>query len=191
MDQRPKNRMRRWGAVCLALVATLGVAGFLWLWHVDPHPEPSPPVESPPDAIVVLGGGDRSRAEQALGLGRRFTGTPVIVTGDGGTIVRELAEAGFPGERVMHEPRATSTFENARFTRPILQRLEVRRVVLVTNWFHARRALAVFAREMPGCTFTAVYAPPPDPLSPWDVQSARRERLALVAYMVRYGVWGF
>ena len=102
-----------------------------------------------PDAIVILGGGDDDRIRQGKLMADRYPDVPLIVTGDGGTIVKGLLDAGLESTRITHEEASESTFDNAVFTRAILDRLHARRVLLVTNWFHVPRALAVFRREQP------------------------------------------
>ncbi len=153
----------------------------------------APPQALPwtPDAIVVLGGGNSARSSEAARLATAFPEVMLIVTGDGGTLHRELLDAGIPASRLIHETAATSTVENARFTRPLLDDLSADRVVLVTNWFHVPRSLAVFDRWQPEREFAVACEPRPEPLNSWDIYCARRERLAAIHHLFRHGIWSF
>lgn len=60
-------------------------------------------------------------------------------------------DRGVPAGAILCEDRATNTFENARFSREVLDEcgIEVRRAILVCKAFHARRALLTYATEFP------------------------------------------
>ena len=169
---------------CMAAVA----AWILWSPWPDPEQEALPWV---PDAIVALGGGDEARGRKCLELARSFPQAPVVVTGDGGTIVRFLQNRGVSENRIVHEERATSTIENARFTAVILDGLHTRRVVIVTNWFHVPRSLAVFRIYQPGRSWTVAFETRPEPLTRWDKGCQRRERMAALYYFLTRGIWTF
>ncbi len=110
------------------------------------------------DAIVVLGAGVRSdgtlgvrttaRLESALALSGRLPEATIVVTGgavtsqleEGPAMADWLAARGVARARIVVEPRARHTGENADFVVPILGRLAVRRAVLVTDRNHQARA---------------------------------------------------
>ncbi len=144
-----------------------------------------------PDAIVVLGGGDQVRVRETTRLAAQFPDAPVIVTGDGGEIERGLRENQLTEPRLLIEPDAESTWENAKLSAPFFSDRSFDQVVLVTNWFHVPRAEAVFRKQYPGVEFVTAWEPAPEPLTPWDRNSHRRERLAAVWYLMRYRVWSF
>jgi uncharacterized SAM-binding protein YcdF (DUF218 family) len=81
--------------------------------------------------------------------------------------------------------------ENAKFTAPMLDKIGAKRVILVTNWFHAPRALAIFLKYQPGREFVVSFSPKPEPLSKWDRETLRRERLAVLHNLLVHGVWSF
>lgn len=144
-----------------------------------------------PDAIVVPGSGDVVRVREAARMAERFPIIPIIITGDGGFLERGMIDLGVFEERLVIEPDAESTYENAALVAPILEKLRVKRAVLVTNWFHVPRVEAVFRSRFPGIEFASTWEDPGDPLPPWDVRSQRREKLASLWYLVRYGVNAF
>ena len=179
----------------LAILAALGTGALLaligWIW-LSQWPNPvSAPRPWIPQAIVVLGGGNQARSREAMHLHKCFPDVPLIVTGDGGIICRELLEAGLPQALLFHEDEATSTEENARFTDPLLSAVKADRVILVSNWFHVPRALAVFRKRQPDRQFIAAFEANETPLTPWDLSRQRRERMATVWYLLRYGINSF
>jgi uncharacterized SAM-binding protein YcdF (DUF218 family) len=135
------------------------------------------PIATPADAveaIVVFGGGvdppypsqpepvaadsTYRRALYAAWLYRQGQPVPIIVSGGPAdetapeTTVAEVAArilngAGVPAERIIQEPRARSTYENAAYVAEILRRRGIRRVALVTDGSHMRRSEAALRRH--------------------------------------------
>lgn len=149
------------------------------------------PVMADADALVILGGGDYNRWQRGCDLTKASPTLPLIVTGDDNHIVEYLTGKGIPRGRIQHEEAATSTVENAKFTKPMLDQIGAKRVILVTNWFHTPRALAIFRKYQPGREFVVSFPPKPEPLSKWDRETQRRERLAALHNLVVHGVWSW
>ena len=183
---------RRKVAVCFAVILCLLGTSLLWWigWGSWPNPEPEP-LPWRPDVIMVLGGGNEERPREALRLSREYPDVPIVVTGDSGIMLAPLLEAGISRSNIHHEQEATSTVENATFTDPILTKLGAEKVVLVTNWFHAPRSLAVFRRHQPQREFAAAFEPKPEKMSNWHRYATRRERIAALVYLVRERIWSF
>jgi uncharacterized SAM-binding protein YcdF (DUF218 family) len=178
----------RWLALLLC-GAAVGLAAWVgWGKWPDPKTRPLP---WQPDAIVILGGGDEARSRKGLELAKAFPEAALLVTGDGGSIVRYLTGKGIPPQRIQHEEAATSTMENALLTDPVLDGLNSQHAVLVTNWFHVPRSLAIFRSIQPEREWCVAFEPSPDPLTPWDQGCRRRERLAALHHFLRYGLWCF
>ncbi|MGB2351678.1 MAG: YdcF family protein [Akkermansiaceae bacterium] len=178
--------------ITLASLACVLVLVFLWWigWGSWPNSEKK---ELPwePDAIVLLGGGNEERPREAYRLHKLYPEVEIVVTGDNSLMFQPLINAGVSEERIRHEQDATSTVENAQFTDPILDELDAKRVVLVTNWFHVPRALAVFRKHQPEREFVAAFEPKPEQFSNWHRYASRRERLAALYYLVRHQIWSF
>lgn len=144
------------------------------------------------DAIVVLGGESGQRVIGAAELYHQGVAPKVFVTGsgDGGIIARRLGMAGVPD--VAYEGRSRSTYENAVMTREALEPWRPRSIMLVTSWFHSRRALAVFRDVWPEVTFGM------HPVQAGTTFSGRfriyemgyifSEYLKAFWYMLRYGI---
>ena len=182
-----KNRIRGWLLAVIIGGISLGAWFFSGGW-LEMRPME---LFHTPDAIVILGGGDEARVRQGFMLSEMFPKVPVVVTGDGGTIFAELTHRGIPSDRIQYEPAAKTTVENAILTAPILTQIHARRVILVTNWFHALRARRIFEKYQPSRDFVVSFEHKPDPLLKWDRDSQLRERFAILYNFLRYGVWSF
>lgn len=123
-------------------------------------------------------------------MAKLYPTVPVIITGDNG-YMENLVKAALSPDRIRNEPDATSTYENAILTEPMLDALGAKRVLIVTNWFHAPRALAVFNKVQPTREFAIAFSPKPDPMTRWDAGAQFRERFACAAYLILHGVWCF
>ena len=125
------------------------------------------PVEATPvraDAIVVLGGFGVPRAELAARLFSAGLAPRLLVTGAGDCeAMRDtLIAHGAPATAIVTECASRSTLQNALAIVPELRAEKARSVVLVTHWFHARRALASFRAVAPEIRFGAALVEPDD-----------------------------
>jgi uncharacterized SAM-binding protein YcdF (DUF218 family) len=117
------------------------------------------------DAIVVPGAAATALCSPNLPAVRRVTlaaalfqqhRAPVMLISGGRsvgtacTVAHVMAEyavrIGVPRDRVLTEDRSATTWENALYSAPILDRLGVRRIVLVTDRLHMLRAQRSFER---------------------------------------------
>ena len=116
------------------------------------------------DAVVVLGaalaapgvGGPALLRRLEHGVGEFFARRAAYLLVSGGVVgpppaeaevMRDLALArGVPGERIVVEPCARNTFENALYVGRIMRERDWRHVIVVTDAAHLPRALFVFRR---------------------------------------------
>jgi len=154
-------------------------------------------IESPisqADAILVLGGESQARPVAAARLYREGVASKVFIigTGDHETNRRALLSGGVPEDRITIERESKSTLENADFAKPLLEAAGVRRVLLVTSSFHARRALATFQQRIPGIEFGVTTSR----IGWWDTppgrnqedEWARIEMWKIPAYWIFHGI---
>jgi uncharacterized SAM-binding protein YcdF (DUF218 family) len=189
MRPRFSSMARRLAKLGLAF-GLIALATAAWVFYGEwPGPKQE---ELPwrPDAIVVLGGGEAPRWSEALRLHYAFPNAPIVVTGDDGDIYNWLLQMEVPPELLIHEQAATSTYENATLTAPLLERCNAQKVVLVTEWFHSPRARAVFAAVQPKRQFVVSFEPRPASSLPHEIFARRRERVAALVYLF-YGVNSF
>jgi uncharacterized SAM-binding protein YcdF (DUF218 family) len=138
-----------------------------------PSVEPLPPFAAHV-AIVVLGGGTVFDDDQAhfvprpdsymkgvtaaalyLECRRASSSCTVFVSGgdpehhgisEAEAFHRELAALGVPPADIRLEPRSQNTYQNAKYTRPMLGSLQDVQVFLITAPYHMRRAIGMFER---------------------------------------------
>ncbi len=94
-------------------------------------------------------------------------------------MTRILQEHHVPRNAILQEDRSTTTLENLRFALPILSQIGARKVTIVTDTYHARRAKMV-ARHF---GLIAVVSSPPT--SRPKVKATLREWAALPFYAAR------
>lgn len=151
--QQDKSKLRRWKLILTVGVAVVVILPLLsrWLLRVEQ------PVTQPMDAIMVLGGDPGDRAPHAAELYNKGIAPLVIVTGDGGGLAHALKLAGVPSSAIIQEADSRTTWENARNVAPILEERGIVKVVLVTSWWHTRRALACFQTVIPAVSFRSAH----------------------------------
>ncbi len=161
------------------------------------YPEKFLTVDSGPvaaDVLVLVGGGQHERALRAAQLYQQHAAPRIIITGAGDDDInrRLLLANGVPARAIEVEGKSDTTYENARFTGQLLRAEHVQSAIIVTSWYHARRAEKTFAHVLPELRF---YSRP----SYWGFERAawkdpslnrrmRLEFLKLPGYWIRYGV---
>jgi uncharacterized SAM-binding protein YcdF (DUF218 family) len=191
--------IRKWifraAIVVVLLTAVLAAAAYF-------YPEKFLCVDSGPvkaDVIVVLGGGfgKHERPQRAAELFNKHDAPRIIVTGFGDDLInrRILLQSGVPAAAIQDEGKSKTTRENAEFTIKLLREQKLRHVIIVTSWYHSRRALACFEHYAPEIKF---YSRPAysgfKQASREDKEMSRHiylEFLKLPGYWVCYGVWPF
>ena len=96
------------------------------------------------DVIVLLGGEDGSRVERAAALFKAGWAPHVIVSGEHKMYLRQLIRSGVPESAIWVDTEARSTADNARFSIRIMRTHDCKSALLVTSWYHTRRARNCF-----------------------------------------------
>jgi uncharacterized SAM-binding protein YcdF (DUF218 family) len=180
------------GVLGLALALALVALGFAYQNAKSLLTKDSGPVNA--DVIIVLGGGWNERPDRAAELFRDGAAPRIVVSGDGDcdTNVFQLLKGGVPKSAIETECKSRTTRENALFTLPMLRKAGAHRVILVTTWYHSRRALACFRHYAPDIEFYSRPSFYASDRADWTRKSVapyiRRELLKLPGYWVCYGV---
>ena len=144
----------------------------------------------PSDAIVVLGGEPVIRAEHAARLATNGMAPLIIVSGNGDceSNRRVIIRHGVPTNRIELECVSRTTQENALLTVKLLRERKCQRVILVTSWFHSRRALSSFRKYAPDIEFISA---PVERTKPWRYERGyvMSEYLKTIGYAFRFGIW--
>lgn len=72
--------------------------------------------------------------------------------------LRILTEKGIPEQRILLECQSSNTKENVQFLLPILQSriANIESVIVISSWFHARRAIMTLKAHMPNAKYYSV-----------------------------------
>src|ERR1043165_6886775 len=107
------------------------------------------------EAVVVLGGEPQTRPNRGAEVFKESQAALVIVSGNGDCqdVRRQMEARGVPGTVIETECDSRSTWENALFSVKLLRARQATNVVLVTSWYHSRRALACFQTAAPEMHF--------------------------------------
>lgn len=99
----------------------------------------------PADVIVVLGGG-AERPVRAAELFKAHAAPRILLTGAGDDEINRqiLLAHGVPAKAIEVENKSKTTHENAEFSVKRLREEKVHSAILVTSWYHARRAEKTF-----------------------------------------------
>ncbi len=181
IDRRHRRigRSLAWAGLAGLLILAMPVAGGSLMIALERNLPLSPPPDSPPQAIVILGGDvvrggtqtaildvgpiSLERLQVGAALSRR-NGLPILVSG-GSLREGDAPVATLMADSLVHdfqvpvrwiEAGSLDTWQNAHMSAVILHKQSIRSIYLVTQAWHMRRAIMAFADT--GITVTA--APP-------------------------------
>lgn len=186
---RPVTKRRsRWllaaGLAALVIILILAIFRQQVLALVGEFLVVSDPLEHADLVYVLAGDFWGSRVLSGANLGSKGWAPRVILSG-GRYQGREVSamsvdfavQHGYPASLFLPIPmEAQSTVDEARAMGPIFQRLGAKRIILVTNNFHSRRAALVFRLFLPEFDFRMEAAPDGvfDPQGWWNTPQQRR-----------------
>ena len=190
--------LKRWKRLLLALVATLILIAILVAWWVNTHTlaisrylEVSQLPEKA-DVILVPSGDSAPRLARAAELYAQGYAPKILLTGFGKSdpeVESFQRKHKIPSAALIIEPDATSTYTNASRSAPLLRKSGARTVILVTSWWHSRRALNTFRHVMPDVRFISV----PTPRASWsqsrEVVNLEFRKLCFYAIAYRGALW--
>jgi uncharacterized SAM-binding protein YcdF (DUF218 family) len=190
-----KSKLKRIAlySVCAALLAAAGMLSLLF-------PQQMLCVESGDvhaDALVVLGGGFGDRAARAAKLFQQGSAPKIIVSGSGDCTInlQLLTNAGVPASAIQLESGSKTTRENAESSVSLLRADGVRRAIVVTSWYHSRRALMCFRHYAPEIKFYSRPSYSDYARSTWSRagiwHDVRAEYVKISGYWLCYGICPF
>jgi uncharacterized SAM-binding protein YcdF (DUF218 family) len=186
---------RLWKFVAAFFVLFIALAAALYFF-----PQTFLCVDSGParaDVIIVLGGGgSHERPQRAAELFFQHAASRIIVTGYGDDEINRhlLMRDGVPSADIELESKSRTTRQNALFTFQMLRAENVHSAIIVTSWYHSRRALKTFEHFAPGIKYYSRPSYFNYSHSHWDKEFTRHvyfEYAKLPEYLLRYGVWPF
>lgn len=162
-DQKPNRQPGKRLMLAVSALGALAITAYFAAIALSGPLLDTGTVPAKADVMIVLGGDGPARADHASVLWRQRVADKVLVTGyrDCASIRDRLVAGGVPPADIAMECRSRSTWQNAEFSAPILLSHQVHSAIIVTSWFHARRALASFQTMCPGMSFTVASVPAP------------------------------
>jgi uncharacterized SAM-binding protein YcdF (DUF218 family) len=146
------------------------------------------------DVIVVLGGGSHERPLRAAKLFQQRAAPRILISGAGDCEInrRLLLQAGVPAGAIQIEDKSQTTRENAEFSIKLLRAEKVQSTILVTSWYHSRRALKTFGHFAPELKFYSRPSYFAFARSDWNRGNMEKriylEFFKLPVYWIRYGI---
>ncbi len=146
------------------------------------------------EVIILLGGGAHERPARASVLYHQHVAPRILITGEGDDELNRMAllNSNVPPNIIEIENHSRTTQENALFTVKILRAEHVHTAVIVTSWYHSRRALKSFEHYAPEIKF---YSRPSylgftdDDWERFDTKRRMRwEFVKLAGYWIRFGI---
>jgi uncharacterized SAM-binding protein YcdF (DUF218 family) len=109
------------------------------------------------DVIVVPGGDGPPRAAQAARLWKEGRSPLILITGDGDCLFNKqiMVHDGVKPSAILVECQSGSTWQNAYYSAPVMRGIQARKALIVTNWYHSRRAIASFRAACPQMHFSS------------------------------------
>jgi hypothetical protein len=135
------------GVAVVALAVTAETAIFVWILHRPPQAAPEERFD-----LVAVFGGDPDRIDLGIQEARQGIGKALVVSDSGlDKMDQYFREFGQPGQaKVLLEPFARTTDENARLVGRIIRREGFKRVLLITSWYHQPRSYLLLRMALAG-----------------------------------------
>ncbi len=160
-----RQHRRQINLVVLAIIMVAAV-GPLILWTSN-YLIVSDPLPEGTDAIIVLAGDDTGEREvEGARVYDQVLSKRIILSG--GLVGWETAAAdlmkkhliflGLPAAKIIAERQSTSTYENAIFSKKIMDRYHWRSAIVVTSAYHTRRTRMIFTKVF-GADYRLYYHP--------------------------------
>jgi uncharacterized SAM-binding protein YcdF (DUF218 family) len=118
------------------------------------------------DVIIVLNG-SYDRVPYAATLYKSGYADKVLLSGDTRYMTQQALSLGIPQSALLLENQSQTTFENAEYSLKIVQDQGYKSAIVVTDWYHTRRASIIFAHFFKGINLTFC----PVPCNPAITQS--------------------
>ncbi|KGP74578.1 YdcF family protein [Pontibacillus yanchengensis] len=142
------------------------------------------------EAIIVLSGND-GRLEHAVKLYQKGYGEKIILTNatEPTTTIEEAIKLGIPEEVILEENKATSTYENALFSKDIMEKRDITSAVVVTSDYHTLRSRYTFETIFSSTDMNLSYAVAPSPFETSGKMNEYDKRIVLSEYTKLTGYW--
>lgn len=147
-----KNKFNKWFLIISGIVLFFIFSGFLFLFFLGSFLSPQDKLEKADVIVVVSGGETFSRTQKAVELYKDNWAPKIIVSGAArsGEISNAMAmksyaiKKGVLAKDIFIEEESNSTYENALFSKEIIEENNFKKIILVTSPYHQRRTYMNF-----------------------------------------------
>ncbi|WP_101842863.1 YdcF family protein [Halobacillus sp. Marseille-P3879] len=144
----------------------------------------------PSDAIIVLSGNE-GRLEKGAKLYKEGQAETMILSNstESGTKPEEAVDLGVAEADIIEEDQATSTYENAVYTKELMKDYELESAIVVTSNYHSLRSKLAFERVYNGEDVSLTFSPSPSYYNPEDgltkkeTQTVFSEWIKMIGYL--------
>jgi uncharacterized SAM-binding protein YcdF (DUF218 family) len=193
MRKTPRTAQAR----ALRLVAGLVVAVLValatadaWLpaigrWLAMPATADMHPVD-----VIIVHGGNPDRTLYGVELYRRGLAPELWHTGYaiGEEEITTTVERGVPS-RSFHYLTTTSTWSDGQQIAAAIRARKLHSVLIVTDWWHSRRALCATEQQLQGYQVSIAFEPSPARTGPTDWWHEENQRYHVVSELVKFGYY--
>lgn len=195
MGKHPRRRPSlRTATILVAIAVTIMATASYWLTAIGNWL--SMPTTVTSAAVIAVHGGGQIRTRYSAELYRKGIAPVVWHTGlaqSERSITAILRADGVPSAAYAYYP-STSTWTDAEAIAREARAQNVTSILVITDWWHSRRALCADRRQFQGTNISIYFAPSPSPAGPdnwWRNPATRRpvlmELAKLAYYAARYG----
>ncbi len=108
--------------------------------------------------IIVLSGGE-GRLEKGVVLYKEeFAPYLLLSNGSVEQLYERALQLGMPNDSIILENQSTSTLENARFSKQVMQKYQFHSAIVVSSNFHMRRVKVLFDRAFKNSDTQLIYS---------------------------------
>ena len=108
------------------------------------------------DAVVVFSGDNGPRTEKGVELLKEGLGDYLILSGGivyddvtmAGLMKKHVMKLGISEEKILIDDKASTTHENAEFTKEIIEENNFKSIIVVTSEYHSRRSKAAMEKAL-------------------------------------------
>ncbi|HUW65844.1 MAG TPA: YdcF family protein [Spirochaetia bacterium] len=124
-------------------------------------------INEPPqkaDVIIVLSGDTGGRLQRGIDLYRQGYAPYLLFTSSPTGLQKTQAMAeGVPAQAIILDPQAQNTYQNATYSKALMEHYGLKSAIVVSSDYHMRRASLIFAHVFKGTGTVFTYVSVKDP----------------------------
>ena len=143
------------------------------------------------DVMIVLSG-DSGRLEKAAALYKEGYASYVMLTrvnGEGARLQKAI-ELGIPEDRIIPEDKATSTYTNALYSKPLMEKYNFSSAIVISSDYHMKRTKMTFESVFKDTDIDLTFVASQRSENVWffddeNIKYTLREYIKLLGYLMK------